>query len=184
FRSLVCDGLGSGQLGQVPQRMLQAGRLGHALSMSFFASGAAFRQPITLAHAEPMLHLQDQAFPLLQHAAAAGEPTGLFLLYRACSLGFVNTGLGQIEVGRDPGCALAAALALRDVALGNSAREAEEAILQRLAELDGEAIAAAERQAGRYREATVRSARQARDFDAGIFGPDVGETCVPAEAAP
>src|SRR5690606_34697451 len=71
---------------------------------------------------------------------AHGEPTALFGLMHACHFGELRLSHGTIEVGRDPACAMATALALRGVADPRTIEDAAEVHRVSAAQLDAEAL--------------------------------------------
>lgn len=178
----ICKDLPPAMLHQAHARMAQAARLGHPLSMAYFAGDPGSAERLSLDQLDTLNYFRDNAFLLLQRSAAAGEPVGLLELHAACRDGRIRSTIGDLTVPQDPGCALATALAVREVADGQSRHELDVSIGELRAGLDPAARARAEERAQAYRQRIAP--RPLRDYSQGLFRGEVGETCVPPPASP
>lgn len=171
----VCAGLSADRLEQAAERMLQAARLGHPASQAMFASWPPFGPDLSLEEAELAIHHRDHAMALLRTAAASGEPAALFGLFHACHFGEIRMLHGTVDVGRDPVCAMATALALRGFADRQTAADAGEVIRESVAILDMEDQQRARRRAAFYRARFEGLPEY--DFAGGVFKPHLRAPC-------
>lgn len=173
----VCKGLPRPMLDQAHARMAQAAWLGHPLSMAYFAGDPGSADRLSLDQLDTLNYYRDNALLLLQRSAAAGEPVGLLELHAACRDGRIRSTIGDLAVPRDPECALATALAVREAASGQSREELDQSIGELSAGLDATARARAAERARAYRQRM--EPRPRRDYSEGLYRDEVGETCVP-----
>lgn len=171
----VCEGLSADELGQVAGRMLQAAQLGHPASQAMFAIWPPFGPDLSLEEAELALFHRDHAMDFLRKGAASGEPTALFGLFHACHFGEIRMLHGSIELGRDPVCAMATAIALREFADPRTVVDADLVIRESASALDPAGRQEAAKRAAFYRQRFLGQSNF--DFAGGIFKSHLRAPC-------
>lgn len=174
--SVVCVGLPDDYLRETANRMYRSASLGNATSMARFALAPPFGEMLSLEQAELIDVHRRNALQFLERAALAGEPTGLYGVFVANARGYIPTQYGNLPISPDPVQAVAAGTALLRFADPNTAQWIREVLAQLHGSLPSDSLSNARSLTDTYEQRF--SAQVPRDFASGIFGPDIGETCV------